>query len=60
MSPVLPDCSGKQPFPTRALAVKVTCRARRNKRRRDKDDWHPEPYRCPHCRCWHLGRKKLF
>ena len=60
MSPVLPGCSGKQPFPTRELAVKVCRRARRNKRRRDKDDWHPEPYHCPHCRCWHLGRKKLF
>ena len=59
MSPVLPGCTGKQPFPTRALAVKVTRRARRNKQRHGQV-WSPEPYRCPHCRCWHLGRKKLF
>jgi hypothetical protein len=58
---VRPGCTGKQPFPTRDLAVKVTRRARRNKRRRhgDGEDWTPEPYRCPYCRCWHLGRGRL-
>lgn len=53
---VRPDCTGKAPFRSRELAERVTQRARKSKRRRGKGEWRPVPYRCPHCRQWHLGR----
>lgn len=49
------DCTGKVPFRSRELAMRVSDRARKRKRR-SKGEWRPVPYRCPHCRQWHLGR----
>lgn len=48
----LASCYGKHPFPTRRAADAVA--KRRPKRKRDGQ--RAMPYRCEHCRCWHIGR----
>lgn len=48
----LAGCFGKHPFPTRRAAAEV---AQRRPKRKD-DRQRMEPYRCGHCRWWHIGR----
>lgn len=51
----LASCEGKEAFATPALAWAVQeRRTRRPKRGRQYRD--NEPYRCPHCGKWHIGR----
>ncbi len=49
------QCDGKEPFASKALADKVAARKRKSPGGR-------KPYKCPHCRQWHLtgmGRKSM-
>lgn len=48
-APAAACCTGKERFDTPQRAYSVL-RARKINSR--------EPYRCPHCGAWHLGRKK--
>lgn len=54
--PVRPDCTGKVPFRSRELAERISRQAKRRKRHGGRGEKRPAPYRCPHCRQWHLGR----
>lgn len=47
----LAGCTGKHRDDTRSVASRVA--GRPNKRKTDRQ--RTEPYRCPHCRGWHIG-----
>lgn len=64
MTDLLPHCSGKETYPTKAAAIaKKALRLTRTKGKR-----HPhkdkkrnvsglEPYHCANCHHWHLGHR---
>ena len=51
LSPVngIRGCSGKRQYPDYTNAAKVAKTLNR------RTETRAEPYRCMHCRCWHIG-----
>jgi hypothetical protein len=48
----LAGCVGKTAFPSHSAASAV---ANKRQRRKKRDRQRSEPYRCEHCRHWHIG-----